>query len=155
MCECVSVYVCVGGAGSPASCPHGVPPLRISCRLQRTWCWAVSFFSCNLSLHIWLSKCKSIDYKTQFSLCFYYMFHVRRNCHHTRKPNCSGEPWLLYLYIYPLSNRFVFHRPYFELFSKILWRNPTAFLSREPMRSLLPGKYVIPAPLYNDTLMDV
>lgn len=28
----------VGGGGSPAGCRHGVPPLRSSCRLQRTWC---------------------------------------------------------------------------------------------------------------------
>ena len=37
-----------------------------------------------------------------------------------------------------LSNRFVFNRP----------RNRIAFLLREPMRSLLPGKCIIPAPLY-------
>ena len=38
-----------------------------------------------------------------------------------------------------LSNSYVSHRSYFELFSKILWRNLIAFLWREAMRSLLPG----------------
>ena len=36
----------------------------------------------------------------------------------------------------------------FLQYSKILWRNPIVFLSMEPMRSFLTGKYVIPARLY-------